>query len=159
MASGPAAGSVPMPFPPTRLPSILAGLVIVLAVSAHGQQDGSPDRTAATADAFRFRSGIEVINVAATVSDQNGRFVTGLRKDDFAVYDDDQPVEITQFSADRVPVSLGIALDTSGSMAGDKIREAERALDRFVYDLLGPDDELFLYRFSNSPILVQGWTS
>src|SRR5581483_1179204 len=143
MASGPAAPSATMPVLRTRLPSILAGLVVVLAVAAHGHQDGSPDRTGA--DAFRFRSGIEVINVTATVSDQNGRFVTGLRKEDFAVYDDDQPVEITQFSADRVPVSLGIALDTSGSMAGDKIREAESALNRFVYDLLGPDDELFLY--------------
>src|SRR5262249_44929115 len=61
--------------------------------------------------------------------------------------------------AERVPVSLGIALDTSGSMAGDKIREAETALDRFVFDLLDRDDELFVYRFSNVPTLLQGWTT
>ena len=53
----------------------------------------------------------------------------GLRQEDFLVYEDDHSVEVTHFSADRVPVSLGITLDTSGSMAGEKIREAETALD------------------------------
>jgi Ca-activated chloride channel family protein len=75
------------------------------------------------------------------------------------VYDDDRPVDVTQFSAERVPVSLGIAIDTSGSMAGQKIQEAESALGRFVYDLLGKDDEIFIYRFSNFPVLMQGWTT
>jgi Ca-activated chloride channel family protein len=97
--------------------------------------------------------------VTATVSDSSGRFVSGLTQNDFTVYEDDKPVQIEQFSADRVPVSLGIAIDTSGSMAGEKIREAERALSRFVYDLLGKDDEIFLYRFSSYPVLMQGWTS
>src|SRR5207249_12021190 len=63
------------------------------------------------------------------------------------------------FSADRVPVSLGIALDTSGSMAGQKIQAAQEALDRFLYDLLDKQDEIFLYRFSNVPVLLQSWTS
>ena len=63
---------------------------------------------------------------------------------------------MTHFSAERVPVSLGIVLDTSGSMAGEKIREAQAALDRFPYDLLDKQDELFLYRFSNYPTLAAG---
>ena len=71
-------------------------------------------------DGFRFRSGVELVNVTVTVTDRSGRFVPGLTQTDFAVYDDDQPVEVTHFSADRVPVSVGIVLDTSGSMAGDK---------------------------------------
>jgi VWFA-related protein len=58
-----------------------------------------------------------------------------------------------------VPVSLGIALDTSGSMAGEKIREAESALDRFVDALLNRDDEMFIYQFSNAPMLLQGWSN
>ena len=85
--------------------------------------------------------------------------MSGLRKEDFVVYEDDEPVDLTHFSAERVPVSLGIALDTSGSMAGEKIREANKALDRFVYDLLDTQDELFIYRFSNYPTLLQGWTT
>jgi VWFA-related protein len=107
---------------------------------------------------FRFRSGVELINVTATVSDADGRFVPNLTQDDFIVYEDDRRVDVTHFSAERVPVSLGIALDTSGSMAGDKMDAARAAIRRFVNELLDRNDELFLYRFSNYPVLVQGWT-
>jgi len=107
---------------------------------------------------FRFRSGVELINVTATVSDADGRFVPNLTQDDFIVYEDDQRVDVTHFTAERVPVSLGIALDTSGSMAGEKMNAARAAIGRFVNDLLDRNDELFLYRFSNYPVLVQGWT-
>ena len=44
-------------------------------------------------------------------------------------------------------------------MDGEKIKAAQRALDRFLYDLLDPHDEIFLYRFGDHPILVQGWTT
>src|SRR5438093_9498478 len=101
---------------------------------------------------FRFKSGVELINVTATVSDSSGRFVSGLRKEDFTVYEDDQPQTLTHFSAERVPVSLGIALDTSQSMSGEKMQEAKSALDRFFYELFGPQDEFFLYRFSDDPV-------
>ncbi len=50
-------------------------------------------------EGFRFKSGIELINITATVSDANGRFVPGLRKEDFLVYEDDQLQPITHFSA------------------------------------------------------------
>jgi VWFA-related protein len=133
-----------------------AAALLLLVVSLRGQQpppqppDGSPQA--------RFKSGVELINVTATVSDASGRFVPGLQQDDFLVYEDDQPVTVTQFSADRVPVSLGLALDTSGSMAGSKIQEAQAALDRLLNDLLDRQDEVFLYRFSNTPVLLQSWT-
>ena len=106
-----------------------------------------------------FRGGVELVNVTATVTDARGRFVDGLTKDDFLVYEDGEPVEITQFDNERVPVSLGIALDTSGSMEGRKMDAARHALDRFLYDLLGPDDEIFLYRFDYTPVLLQDWTT
>ena len=106
-----------------------------------------------------FRTGIELVNVAATVTDARGRFVDGLTKDDFRVYEDGEPVEITQFDNERVPVSLGIALDTSGSMDYRKMEAARNALDRFLHDLLGPDDEIFLYRFDDRPVLLQDWTT
>jgi VWFA-related protein len=44
-------------------------------------------------------------------------------------------------------------------MAGEKIQEAQDALNRFLYNLLAPDDQIFLYRFSNYPVLLQDWTS
>lgn len=134
----------------------LARLVAVLVMVGVVAQAQEPpvDRSQ-----FRFKSGVDLINVTATVADSYGRFVSGLKQEDFTVYEDDHPVEVTHFNADRVPVSLGIALDTSGSMAGQKIQSAQEALRRFLYDLLAPDDQIFLYRFSNYPVLLQDWTS
>jgi Ca-activated chloride channel family protein len=108
-------------------------------------------------ESFRFRSGVELINVTATVTDENGRFVSGLAKDDFHVFDDNEAMEVTHFSNERVPVSLGVVLDTSGSMTEDKMAAARGAIERFM-ELLSPDDEMFLYRFANVPELAQGWT-
>ena len=145
-----------------RLPFVAAALVATAVVCAHGQQPQQPQQPPTRPGeepGFRFRSGVELVNVTATVSDASGRFVPGLKAQDFLVYEDDQPVEVTHFNSERVPVSLGIALDTSGSMAGDKIQEAQSALDRFLFELLDKQDEIFIYRFSNYPTLLQGWTT
>ena len=119
---------------------------------------GIPDMRLDGQEEFRFRSGVELVNVTATVTDRSGRFVAGLREADFVVYEDDRPVDITHFSAERVPVSLGIVLDTSGSMAGEKIVTARTAIERFLDQLLSPDDEVFLYGFANEVRLLQDWT-
>ena len=110
-------------------------------------------------EGFTFRSGVELINVTTTVTDEDGRFVSGLRKEDFTVYEDGARQEITQFSNERVPVSLGIVLDASGSMTSEKMSSARSAIDRFIYDLLGKDDQLFFMEFANRPDLVQDWTT
>ena len=107
---------------------------------------------------FSFRTSVELINVTATVIDAQGRFVSGLKAEDFEVYEDGKLQTISQFDSERVPVSLGIALDTSGSMAGEKIAAAQSAVNRFLYDLLGEQDEVFLYRFDSRVDLVSGWT-
>src|SRR5690606_4307877 len=109
--------------------------------------------------AFRFRSAVELINVTATVTDRDGRFVSGLQKEDFAVFEDGQPQSITHFSNERVPVSLGIVLDISGSMSGEKFRAAELALNRFLYELLAPEDEIFIITFSDDVDLASDWTT
>jgi len=109
-------------------------------------------------EGFKFKSGVALVNVNVTVTDRTGRFVSGLTQDDFVVYDDSKPQEMTHFSAERVPVSLGIALDTSGSMAGEKMESAKEALDRFLLELLAPEDDVFLMRFGASAELVHDWT-
>ena len=124
-----------------------AALLLATTPTLHGQ------------DGFRFKSGVELVNVNITVSDRTGRFVEGLRQEDFVVYDDNTEQEITHFTAERVPVSLGVALDTSGSMVGDKIASARQAIDRFLLELLSPDDEVFLMRFGASAELVHDWTT
>ncbi len=129
-------------------------LAFLLGVSSHGQQH--PDPTSPDAP-IRFRTNVELISVSATVTDMSGRFVPGLTREDFRLYQDGQLQTITHFSSDRVPVSLGIAIDTSGSMEGDKWQSAVKAVERLL-DLLRTDDEVFLYRFSSDPELLHDWT-
>ena len=134
--------------------AVLAGVAVVAAAPGdlvQGQQQP-------TGPGFSFRTGVELVNVTVTVTDDQGRFVPGLRADDFEIYENGERQSISQFEAERVPVSLGIALDTSGSMVGEKIVAAQDALNRFLFDLLGENDEVFLYRFDSRPELVQGWT-
>jgi VWFA-related protein len=138
-----------------RVPAVGA-ILLAAAAALHGAQDAGDQPSSGS---FQFSGGIELVNVTATVSDRDGRFVSGLTRDDFIVYEDDRPQTITHFNAERVPVSLGIVVDTSGSMAGEKIRAARGALGRFLTDLLDPSDELFLYQFSDRPVLMQAWTS
>jgi VWFA-related protein len=129
-----------------------AAMVAALAVTTAGQETQDPQ-------VFRFRTGVELINVTATVTDANGRFVPGLRKEDFRLLEDGQEQQITHFNNERVPVSLGLVVDTSGSMEGERWVSARQALNRFLFQLLDRDDEVFLYRFDNQPELVESWTT
>ena len=138
----------------TRASAALLGLLVSASVLVSAQADRQPQDQ----QAFKFRTAVDLVNVNATVTDQSGRFVRGLNIDDFRVYDDEQLQSVTHFSAERVPVSLGVLLDTSGSMEGEKIVAARQALARFLVQLLDPQDEVFLYRFDNNPQLVEGWT-
>lgn len=108
--------------------------------------------------AGRFTASVDVVNVTVTVSDEQGRAVTGLTRDDFLVLEDGRAQDISYFANERVPVSLGLAVDTSGSMEGEKLWAAREALDRFLFDLLGPEDEVFLYRIADAPDLMERWT-
>jgi VWFA-related protein len=127
---------------------IFAALIAATAVAGAQSQEG-----------FRFRSGVDLVNVTATVTDEDGRFVSGLRREDFTVYEDGKLQDVSHFSNDRVPVSLGIVLDTSGSMSSEKMSAARSAIDRLIYDLLDKDDELFLVEFSTRVRLRQDWTT
>jgi Ca-activated chloride channel family protein len=139
-----------------RYHSLRPSVVMALLALALGVHAATP---VAGQEGFRFRSGVELINVTATVTDRSGRFLPGMSKEDFTIYEDNQPVEITHFSAERSPVSLGIVLDTSGSMAGEKWNAARDAIDRFLERLNDELDDFFLYRFSAGPDLVQDWTN
>src|SRR5687768_8263576 len=136
---------------PLKSTAVLIAVATLATLSAQEQQGSDQE-------SFRFRSGVELINVTAAVSDGHGRFVSGLRQEDFRVYEDGELRPITHFTAERVPVSLGIVLDTSFSMDGEKMIAAKQALQRFLFELLGEEDEVFLYRFDNRPDLVHPWT-
>ena len=105
-----------------------------------------------------FKSAIELVRVNVTVRDPRGEFVQGLHADDLVVEEDDVPQTIAQFTAGHVPVDLGIALDISASMAGEKLSLAKQSLDSLLYALFDPRDEFLLYGFNNRPVLLQDWT-
>jgi Ca-activated chloride channel family protein len=107
---------------------------------------------------FSFRSNVNLTTVTVTVTDANGHVVRGLKQGDFEIYEDGVLHPTSHFEATRVPVSLGIAVDTSGSMVGAKWVAAQAAVRRFVDDLLGAEDEVFLYRFDSQPELLHPWT-
>ena len=104
-----------------------------------------------------FKAGVDVVEVAATVTDDDGRFVRGLTKEDFIVYDDGRPQEIVAFSSERRPVSLGVLLDVSISMTDEQLATARAAIDHFV-TMLGEGDELFLMEFAARGRMLQNWT-
>jgi Ca-activated chloride channel family protein len=129
------------------------GLVPAIVVAA------LPALTFAGGQETVFKAGVDVVTVPATVTDRDGRFITGLTRDDFVVSDDGKPQEIITFSSERVPVSLGILLDVSGSMTEDRMATARLAINHFAFSLLRPDDELFLTEFAGTGRMLVPWTT
>jgi len=105
-----------------------------------------------------FKARIDIVQVTVTVSDAEGRLITGLTKDDFQIFEDGDRQDITQFTDARVPVSLGVLLDASDSMRGQPIVDARDAVDRFVGDLLLGEDEALVATFNHLPRLAAPWT-
>ncbi len=121
-----------------------APVVVAAAVSA-GAQD-------------TLRVDVELVTVVATVTDAEGRYVPGLSADDFVIEDNGVPQQIVHFTQDQdIPVSLGILIDTSASMAR-RMRTALGAIDRFL-GTLHFDDDVFLAAFSNRVRLLEDLTS
>jgi len=105
-----------------------------------------------------FRTGIDVVAVTATVFDRDGRLVAGLSQDAFEMFEDGEAQIVTQFTGERVPVSVGILLDASDSMLGRRLEDARTAVDRFIIDLLKAEDEFALLVFNHRPHFVTDWT-
>ena len=100
---------------------------------------------------------VNLVNVFATVKDDHGNFVSNLSKEDFRLYDDDQPQDIQIFEKqDKVESSVGILLDTSGSMV-DIIPYMKRGVRDFAR-VLPRRDEFFLVSFGIKVILLHSPT-
>ncbi len=105
-----------------------------------------------------FRSSVLTVPVTVTVVDANGRLITGLAQSDFEVFEDGEPQRVTAFTNERVAVSLGVLLDVSDSMRGQKMTDAGSAVEHFVADLLRIEDEAFIGLFNHRPRLASAWT-
>jgi VWFA-related protein len=106
-----------------------------------------------------FRSSTELVTTAVTVRDAEGRLVKDLAQADFTIEEDGVPQNITQFSKERVPVSLSLTLDISDSMRGQRMADARGALANFLDKLLAPDDEAALMGFNHEARMLAPWTT
>jgi len=106
-----------------------------------------------------FRAASELVTTAVTVRDADGRLVTTLKQSDFTVEEDGIPQPITQFTNERVPVSLSLTLDISDSMRGQRMADARGALAHFLDALLAPEDEAALLGFNHETRMLGPWTT
>ncbi len=115
-----------------------------------GQVQGSGGKYTLRQDAYEV-----VLN--ATVLDQGGRAIQTLQKDDFRVYEDGVPQAISGFRHEDLPVSLGILIDSSGSMYDKRAAVDQASLD--LVKLSNPADEAFLVDFSWEAFIDQDFTN
>ena len=100
---------------------------------------------------------VDLVLINATVTDPQNRYVTGLDGDHFQIFEDRVEQDIEYFSAEDVPLSLGIVFDVSGSMK-DKLSIARDAAVAFL-KTGSPEDEYFLAEFSAKPSIAQDFTT
>jgi Ca-activated chloride channel family protein len=97
-----------------------------------------------------------LVVIPVTVTDPSNRFVLGLDKKDFTLFEDSTAQKIAHFSAEDAPLSVGLLVDTSGSM-GLKLDTSRRAIAEFL-KTMNAQDEAFLIQFSDEAKVVQPFT-
>jgi len=144
------------------------GCVLVFAASPPEPQAGESTaseatRRAAATGPIRERRPVDIrvdktlVLINVTVTDPLNRFVTGLEKEHFRLYEEKVEQEITQFSSEDAPISIGLVFDTSGSM-GAKLQKSRQAAAEF-FKTANPADEFFLVQFNDRPELVVPFTT
>ena len=123
---------------------ILAAVVMIgLVLSAGKAELGS-----------QFTSGVNVVEVYATVSDRQGVAVTGLSREEFTLLENGEPQQITAFAAGEFPLSVAVALDRSFSMAGDRLATARSAARLFLGELRPADESMLIGIGSTTEVLA-----
>lgn len=105
---------------------------------------------------FTLRADASEVRLEASVIDATGHAVDSLQQDAFHVYEDGVPQKIVGFRHEDLPVSLGILIDSSGSMY-DKRASVDAASLNLV-KLSNPKDEAFLVDFSSEAYIDQDFT-
>jgi Ca-activated chloride channel homolog len=100
---------------------------------------------------------IALVLIPVEVTDPKGRFVTGLDKDNFKLFEDGGEQEIAQFSSEEVALSVGIVFDIN-SNTGNKLDQSREAVAAF-FKTTNREDESFLIGFNDNPQLINGFTT
>src|SRR5437667_5045001 len=132
----------------------------VVSIAAHPQQTPTQENTQAPPPPtdprdprFKLNVEVELVNITATVLDEQGKYLDGLKLDDFKVFENGEEQKISFFSHDlRVPISIGVLIDNSGSMRS-KMQQALQTV-REIAVALSPQDEMFVISF-NSDVEVR----
>jgi Ca-activated chloride channel family protein len=106
---------------------------------------------------YRIAVDVRLVNVVTTVRDDAGRYLDDLKREDFHVFENGREQNLSFFSHDRrVPISLGVLVDISGSMRAklDQALETVRQLSLAI----SPEDEMFVETFSGDVNLRQKFT-
>jgi VWFA-related protein len=130
---------------------------LLLICAAFAQQSESPARQQDQTPTFR--KNVNVVNVFFTVKDKHGALVPNLNKGDFQVFEDGKPQTIKYFSAEsNLPLTLGILIDSSGSMQ-NMLPEEKIVAGDFLRQVITDKDLAFVISFDISVDLLQDLTS
>jgi Ca-activated chloride channel homolog len=99
-----------------------------------------------------LRVDVDLVLVPVTISDSMNHTVTTLKKEDFAIYEDNKRQDIRYFSTEDAPISVALLVDVSKSMS-DKIDAEREAIVKF-FNNANSDDEYFAITFSDRPRVV-----
>jgi len=118
-----------------------------------------PPASPAPGDALpvNIRVDTTLVLIPAHVTTGDGASITNLSKDDFRVSEDRVEQKVTYFAKDDAPISIGVLLDTSGSMR-NKMHRSSEAVATFL-QTANPQDEFFLVEFSDRPKLTVPFTN
>jgi Ca-activated chloride channel homolog len=105
---------------------------------------------------FTIGVDVDLVMMYASVFNTSGKFVGGLKKDNFKLYEDGIEQNISSFSQEDVPITMGILLDLSGSM-NDKLDQVKKAALTFI-QAGNPQDQVFLIGFNDKVSLLQDFT-
>jgi len=125
--------------------------------SAPQRQESQSERRSQDGAEESIKIPTEMVQLDVKVTDQNGRPVFGLTKDDFTVYEDKVSQNIESVSREETPVSMGLVIDTSSSMRPKLYTVSEAAIH--LIKQMRPNDETFLVQFKTEAELVQEFTS
>lgn len=101
----------------------------------------------------RFSSGVQLVEVYATVTDAKGEPVTGLRREDFEVYENNELQAVATFAAGEFPLTVALGVDRSWSMAGEPLRLAKQASQSFLRQLK-PVDRSMVFAISSEADVI-----
>jgi Ca-activated chloride channel homolog len=127
----------------------ILSLVGAFCIAGFGQSDPRPE--------VGFRADTTLVLIPVSVTDSSNRYVLGLEKQDFHLLEDDTEQVITHFSSEDAPLSVGLLVDTSGSI-GTKLDTSRKAAIEFL-KTLNTTDESFLVEFSDRAQLAVPFTN